>query len=62
MMSTKVRHMRMTRTRKALIEAFVELVNERDFEKVSVQDLTKRAQINRATFYAHYQDKYDLLY
>ncbi|MHB1627551.1 MAG: TetR/AcrR family transcriptional regulator [Bacilli bacterium] len=60
-MSTKVRRIRMTRTRKSLIEAFVELVNEKDFEKVTIQDLTERAQINRATFYAHYQDKYDLL-
>lgn len=60
-MSAKVRHIRMTRTRKALIEAFVGLVNERDFAKITVQDLTERAQINRATFYAHYQDKYDLL-
>lgn len=60
-MSSKVRHVRTTKTRKSLIEAFVEIVNEKSFEKVTIQDLTERAQINRATFYAHFQDKYDLL-
>ncbi|SMF91100.1 transcriptional regulator, TetR family [Paenibacillus uliginis N3/975] len=51
----------MTRTKQSLINAFVNLVNEKDFEKITVADLTKGAQVNRATFYAHFNDKYELL-
>ncbi|MFF2911413.1 TetR/AcrR family transcriptional regulator [Paenibacillus sp. NPDC057934] len=36
-------------------------MNEKDFEKITVADLTKGAQVNRATFYAHFNDKYELL-
>ncbi|MBD2868972.1 TetR/AcrR family transcriptional regulator [Paenibacillus sp. IB182493] len=45
----------------ALINAFVNLVNEKDFEKITIADLTKGAKVNRATFYAHFNDKYELL-
>ncbi|WP_241763920.1 TetR/AcrR family transcriptional regulator [Paenibacillus peoriae] len=51
----------MTQTKQSLINAFVNLVNEKDFEKITVADLTKGAQVNRATFYAHFNDKYELL-
>jgi AcrR family transcriptional regulator len=60
-MSTKIKNIRMTQTRKSLIEAFIELANEKDFEKITVLDLTERAMVNRATFYAHFQDKYELI-
>lgn len=60
-MGTKVGNIRMTRTRKSLIEAFIELANEKDFEKITVLDLAERAMVNRATFYAHFQDKYELI-
>ncbi|WP_040948986.1 TetR/AcrR family transcriptional regulator [Gorillibacterium massiliense] len=60
-MGTKVRNIRMTQTKQSLINAFVNLVNEKDFEKITVADLTKGAQVNRATFYAHFNDKYELL-
>ncbi|MGO4950949.1 MULTISPECIES: TetR/AcrR family transcriptional regulator [Paenibacillus] len=60
-MGTKVKNMRMTHTKRSLINAFVNLVNEKDFEKITIADLTKGAQVNRATFYAHFNDKYEML-
>ncbi|GGH20734.1 TetR/AcrR family transcriptional regulator [Paenibacillus segetis] len=60
-MGTKVRNIRMTQTKQSLINAFVNLVNEKDFDKITVADLTKGAQVNRATFYAHFNDKYEML-
>ncbi|MFE4709286.1 MULTISPECIES: TetR/AcrR family transcriptional regulator [unclassified Paenibacillus] len=60
-MGTKVRNIRTTQTKQSLISAFVNLVNEKDFEKITIADLTKGAHVNRATFYAHFNDKYELL-
>ncbi len=48
---------RIKRTRMFLEEAFSELLHEKDFQSISVQDITERAGINRATFYAHFPDK-----
>jgi AcrR family transcriptional regulator len=45
-----------------LRDALVELIREQGYEKVTVQDITSRATLNRATFYLHYRDKLDLLY
>lgn len=52
---------RVKRTRNLILEAFFDLLSEKKFESISVQDVTTKAQINRATFYAHFQDKYELL-
>lgn len=52
--------LRVRRTRKLLREALVDLATEKGFESVTIQDLTSRAMVNRATFYRHYQDKYAL--
>lgn len=52
---------RVVRTRQLIERAFEELLNERGFQSLRVQDITERAGINRATFYAHFTDKYDLL-
>lgn len=51
---------RVRRTRKLLQDAFRELVHEKRFSAISVQDITERATVNRATFYAHYRDKEEL--
>ncbi len=52
---------RVKRTRGLILKSFEDLLAEKNFEAISVQDVTDKAQINRATFYAHYQDKYVLL-
>jgi AcrR family transcriptional regulator len=49
------------RTRQMLDQAFTQLLTEKGFEAITVQELTQRAGVNRATFYAHFEDKYDLL-
>ncbi|MDJ0752316.1 MAG: TetR/AcrR family transcriptional regulator [Ardenticatenaceae bacterium] len=52
--------LRVQRTLNALKEAFIALVIEKGFDQISVRDLCQTARINRATFYRHYSDKYDL--
>ena len=52
---------RVKRTRKLILQAFGSLLAEKGFETISVQDVTDKAEINRATFYAHFPDKYALL-
>ncbi len=52
---------RVRRTRALLHDAFLKLVQVKRFEEISVQDLAEAATLNRATFYAHYSDKYALL-
>lgn len=52
---------RVRRTRKLLYDAFDSLLAEKGFEAVTVQDVASRATVNRATFYAHFQDKYHLV-
>lgn len=52
---------RVKRTRSLILRSFEGLLAEKNFESISVQDLTNKADINRATFYAHFTDKYALL-
>ena len=52
---------RVKRTRSLILQAFGELLAEKGFEAISVQDITDKAEINRATFYKHFVDKYALL-
>src|SRR5215216_6275168 len=52
---------RVKRTRQLLEKAFLEVAAEKGFQAISVQDITERAGVNRATFYAHFPDKYALL-
>ena len=53
--------LRVQRTRNLIVEALIELTIQKGFAAVTVQDIVRRAGINRATFYRHYQDKFDLL-
>lgn len=53
--------LRARRTQKLLQDALIELLNEKHFENITVGELAERAMINRATFYRHYLDKYDLV-
>ena len=52
---------RVKRTRQLLQQAFIELFQEKGFASITVQDIAERATVNRATFYAHYEDKYALM-
>jgi len=52
--------LRVRRTRQAIEKAFLELLAERDFQAITVQDIADRAMVNRATFYDHFTDKYVL--
>src|SRR5437763_7375065 len=52
---------RVKRTRKLLQQAFMELMAEKDMASISIGEITDRATVNRATFYAHFPDKYALL-
>lgn len=52
---------RIIRTKRMIRDALTELLEEKSFEEITVKDLTKVADINRGTFYLHYDSKYDLL-
>lgn len=49
------------KTKENIQNSFLQLLKEKPFMKVSVRDITTIAEINRGTFYLHYEDKYDLL-
>lgn len=52
---------RVLRTRKSIMDAFIELSTKKEFKDITIKDITTEAMINRATFYAHFEDIYDLL-
>ncbi|GJM75747.1 TetR/AcrR family transcriptional regulator [Paenibacillus macerans] len=53
---------RVKRTRQLFVQAFNDLVGKkRNIYSISVHDITNQATVNRTTFYAHFQDKYDFL-
>ena len=59
--SNKKTDARVRRTRDALGNALIALMQEKPFDTIKVQDVLDRAQVSRSTFYAHYSDKDDLL-
>ena len=52
---------RVKRTKHLLLQAFIMLVREKGHSNLTVQEITERATINRATFYAHFNDLDDFL-
>lgn len=52
--------LRIQRTKAAIKEAFLELREKKPIEKITVTELTRLANINKATFYLHYSDIYSL--
>src|ERR1700738_4188050 len=52
---------RIRRTRQLLQDALRRLLEQKEFDKITIQDITEAATLNRATFYAHYPDKFKLL-
>jgi AcrR family transcriptional regulator len=55
-MGEKAEYRSALRSKRLIRQAFVELLQEKDLEKITVTDIITRADINRGTFYAHYQD------
>ena len=51
---------RVQRTRELLQRALIELVNERGYDSITIQDIVDRANVGRTTFYQHYRSKDDL--
>ncbi|AQR93423.1 MULTISPECIES: TetR/AcrR family transcriptional regulator [Clostridium] len=51
--------LRIIRTYKSLTEAFLQLMSEKHFEDITVNELCKKAMIRRTTFYKHFADKYE---
>jgi AcrR family transcriptional regulator len=60
-MKEKKEDRRINRTRKLMQEALMNLIVEKGYESVTVQDILDRADVGRSTFYAHYRDKDELL-
>jgi len=52
---------RITRTRKLIIDAFMESLRRKGFQNLTVQNIAENAGIHRGTFYSHFPDKYALL-
>ena len=51
---------RIIKTHRAIREAFVDLLHEKPFAQITVQDILERAPVNRSTFYKYYSGKSDL--
>ena len=52
---------RVRRTRRMLSEALLELIQEKDYDLITIQEITDRADVHRATFYLHFTTKEELL-
>src|SRR5690242_13310 len=52
---------RIQRTRQLLLDSLIQLILEKGYESITVQDIIDRANVGRSTFYSHFQDKEDLL-
>ena len=53
--------LRIKKTKRAIRSAFYELIKEKPLEKITVREIAERAEINKTTFYAHYETVYDLV-
>ena len=52
---------RVTETKERIKNAFFDLYGEKKIDRISIKEITDRAQLNRGTFYVYYKDIYDLL-
>ena len=60
-METKKADRRVKYTKMVIKESFVALLKEKPVSKITIKEICEGADVNRATFYAHYADQYDLL-
>lgn len=52
---------RINKTRNLIIASFFNIIERKNFNKITIADITKEAKINRSTFYYHFTDKYHLM-
>jgi AcrR family transcriptional regulator len=52
---------RIAKSQEAIKKAVLELMSEKNFDDITIQDISDRANVSRGTIYLHYLDKYDLL-
>lgn len=52
---------RILKTQEALKKAVIEMMSEKNFDDITIQDISDRANVSRGTIYLHYMDKFDLL-
>jgi AcrR family transcriptional regulator len=52
---------RILKSQEAIKKAIVELMSEKNFDDITIQDISDRADVSRGTIYLHYMDKFDLL-
>lgn len=60
-MNRKKEDLRKVKTHLAIDDAFTTLIKEKNFDNITVKDISEKAMVNRGTFYMDYEDKYDLL-
>lgn len=60
-MTQENKDLRYTKTEQAIRKAFHELLQEKDIKRITVRELVARAQINKTTFYAHYETMQNLI-
>ena len=53
--------LRIIKTNKVLYESLLDLLKDQTFEEIKVSDICSKALVNRSTFYAHFNDKYELV-
>ena len=52
---------RVIKTKKAIENAFIDILSEKSFTKITIEEICTKANVNRMSFYNHYEDKYDIL-
>lgn len=52
---------RILKSQEAIKNALIELMTEKGFDQITIQDIANKANVGRRTFYLHYMDKYDLI-
>ncbi len=60
-MKEEKKDLRIVKTKNALYLALVDLMKDKTFEEIKVSEICNKALINRSTFYAHFEDKYEFL-
>ena len=61
MQNDKKIDVRVRRTYKQLIASFLKLLNEKSFDEISISEICEGADVHRATFYKHFEDKTEFL-